>query len=121
MVILKNNAPLITGKNSDDNSASSESSDDKKDNEDSLSTSSSSLSSSDDSSTSVSLNRSAIKTNMLEPFEKTNQSSVSVNNVCDWICKGCAGKLLGSQLLLKQCQHPGGQCDKLVHHLSAVN
>ena len=120
-VIVKNNAPLIRRESSDDNSASSESSDDKKDNEDSSSTSSSSSSSSDDSSTSESSNGSDIKTNTLEPSETTNPSSASVNNVCDWICEGCAGEKPGSQLVLKQCQHPGGQCEKFIHHLCAVN
>ena len=41
--------------------------------------------------------------------------------VCDWICKGCKGEKPGSKLQLKKCQHPGGQCEKFVHHLCAVN
>ena len=120
-VIVKNTTPLITRKTIDDNSASSESSDDEKYNEDSSSTSSSSSSSSDDSSTSESSNGSDIDTITLEPSETTNPSSASVNNVCDWICEGCAGEKPGSQLVLKQCQHPGGQCEKFIHHLCAVN
>ena len=55
----------------------------------------------------------------------STDESTSVNEgtvqVCDWLCEGCEGANPGSRLQLKKCQHPGGQCEKFVHHLCAVN
>ncbi len=43
---------------------------------------------------------------------------------CDWLSVHCVRVRSGpgyENLELRQCQHPGGTCKKLVHHLCAIN
>ncbi len=43
-------------------------------------------------------------------------------SVCDWLCEQCIATIPGNDIILelKKCQHPGGTCKKIVHHLCAV-
>ncbi len=90
-------------------------------------TDSSSSSSSASSSSTSSASNSSSEGSVSSEEESGNEADLtSINKnpgiFCDWHSVHCDCSGPGyKNLELKQCQHPGGTCNKLVHHLCTIN